>query len=90
VVVSLFGEDDFDRRDYRMGLAGLLAGIHSLRILAERGIAGPQDIAAARDGIDQVLNGIPEAQLPPEQRAQLNGLLSQIHDVANTYGGAKS
>ena len=87
--MSLFGEDDFDRRDYRMGLAGLLAGIHSLRILAERGIAGPHDIAAARDGIDAVLNAIPEAQLPPAQRAQLNALLSQIHDVANSYGGTR-
>ena len=87
MVVSLFGEDDFDRRDYRMGLAGLLAGIHSLRILAEHGIAGPHDIAAAREGIEQVLRTIPDEQLPVAQRAQIEGLLSKVHDIANGLSG---
>jgi len=83
VVVSLFGEDDYDRRDYRMGLAGLLAGIHSLRILAERGIATGQDIISSRQGIDDVLKMIPPSQFPAEQRAAIDSLLAKIQNTAS-------
>ncbi len=80
--MSLFGEDDFDRRDFRMGLAGLLAGIHSLRILAERGVASPEDISVSREGIDKLLTMIPDGQIPPAQLAGLGDLLDKVYAAA--------
>lgn len=79
-MVSLLGEDRWDERDYRMGLAGLLAGIHSLRILAERGIASRRDVEIAAEGIDQVFDTIKTWR--PGEREHLSGLLEQIAAVA--------
>jgi hypothetical protein len=82
VVVSLFGESSIDKRDFRMGLAGLLAGIHSLRILAERGIASAEDIGISQQGIEQVLSSIPESEFAASERAKLLDMLDKIRVTA--------
>jgi hypothetical protein len=89
VVVSIFGEFSTDKRDFRMGLAGLLAGVQSLRILAERGIASPEDIRVSRKGIDQVLDTIPEGELPEQQRSQIAEMLMKIEAAAAMNFGKK-
>ena len=80
--MSLFGESSTDQRDFRMGLAGLLAGIHSLRILAERGLASPEDIRVSTKGIEDVLGTIPAHELPQAQRQGLSDMLAKIHAAA--------
>ena len=75
----MFGESSYDRRDYVMGLAGLLAGLHSLRILAEKGLATSWDVSQAQVGLKQVLAQLPEGAIEPEQ---LNGL----HDLITNIG----
>ena len=74
----MFGESEFDKRDYMMGLAGLLAGIHCLRILAEKGIATADDIRVAKEGIESVLDHIPEVQIDPNQLQRLKDMLLKI------------
>ena len=87
MVVSLFGESGTDRRDYLMGLAGLSAGIHSLRILAERGIASPADIGVAIAGITPVLNQIPRSEIQPGTIEALTELLAKVESAAElNYG----
>ena len=81
-MVSLFGESATDQRDFRMGLAGLLAGIHSLRILAERGIATPEDIRISRLGIEKVLAAIPDHVFPAAQRQGIVDMLDKIGAAA--------
>lgn len=51
-MVSLFGEDNHDRRDFCMGRGGLLADIHSPRIPAGQG--DPARMGALIDLLDQV------------------------------------
>ncbi|WP_324828271.1 hypothetical protein [Qipengyuania zhejiangensis] len=80
--MSLFGESPTDQRDFRMGLAGMLAGIHSLRILAERGIASPEDIRISQQGIVDVLAQIPTAEFSSEQRAGIEDMLDKIWSTA--------
>ena len=80
--MSIFGESDEDRRDYMMGLAGFLAGIHSLRILAEKGIATPQDIMIANEGIETVLDRIPPGQVDPQSMERLKDMLLKIQIAA--------
>ena len=61
-----------------LGLAGLLAGIHSLRILAERGLAAPHDIQLAVDGMKAVLANIPEGSMNEAQVARLNEMIDGL------------
>jgi hypothetical protein len=82
MVVSIFGESDEDRRDYMMGLAGFLAGIHSLRILAEKGIATPADIMVAKDGIEGILDRIPASQVDSQSMERLKDMLLKIQIAA--------
>ncbi|HSG33417.1 MAG TPA: hypothetical protein VLA37_02700, partial [Sphingomonadaceae bacterium] len=82
VVVSMLGESSTDKRDFRTGLAGLLAGIHSLRILAEKGIASPEDIRISQEGIMEVLDQIPGHEFSEAQRAQIDGMLTKIWTTA--------
>jgi hypothetical protein len=82
MVVSIFGESAEDRRDYRMGLAGLLAGVHALRILAERGPGSTDDLHTAISGIRAVLDQIPAGSFQPGERANLDGMLFKIVDAA--------
>ena len=81
-MVSIFGESDEDRRDYMMGLAGFLAGIHSLRILAEKGIATPHDIMVAKNGIEGILDRIPAGQVDSQAMERLKDMLLQIQIAA--------
>ena len=80
--MSIFGERDEDRRDYMMGLAGFLAGIHSLRILAERGIATPADIMVAKEGIESILDRIPASQVDAQSMERLKDMLLKIQIAA--------
>ena len=81
-MVSIFGESAEDRRDYRMGLAGLLAGVHALRILAERGPATTDDLNSAISGIRTVLDQIPAGTFKSGERESLDGMLFKIVDAA--------
>ena len=80
--MSLFGESTDDQRDYRMGLAGLLAGVHALRILAERGPATVDDVYTAVQGIRAVLDQMPEGALRSGEREQLDSMLFKLVDAA--------
>ena len=71
-------ESSDDQRDNTLGLAGLLAGIHSLRILAERGLAEPQDIQVAVDGIKSVLAQIPAGSMDAGQLGNLEALIDSL------------
>jgi len=82
MVVSLFGESSTDQRDFRMGLAGLLAGIQSLRILAERGIASGDDIRISQKGIEDVLASIPESEFPASERDKISDMMNKIWATA--------
>ena len=84
-MVSIFGPDDWDQRDYRMGLAGLLAGVHALRILAERGIASAEDITVACDGMNAVLDQITTWRAG--EREKLNLMLSNLVAAAAKNNG---
>ena len=85
MVVSLFGESAEDQRDYRMGLAGLLAGAQALRILAERGLASATDLTVALVGVRQVLDAIPTWR--PGEREQLETLFDNlVQAAAQNYG----
>ena len=75
-------DNPFHRRDFTMGLAGFLAGIHSLRILAERGIASAEAMEVSLDGIRRTLATMPAGVLPEEQLAGIENLLTQIHQAA--------
>ena len=80
--MSLFGDTPSDFRDFRMGLAGLTAGIHALRILAEKGIASPGDIAMAREGIMGLLIEIPDSEFDSAKKAGIAEMLDKIAAVA--------
>lgn len=74
----MFGESSYDKRDLTMGLAGLLAGLHSLRILAEQGLAPYEDIVQAQTGLHQVLTQLPENAVDPSQLDALHALITNI------------
>ncbi|WP_340587158.1 hypothetical protein [Erythrobacter alti] len=80
--MNIFGESATDKRDRSLGLAGLLAGTQSLRILAERGIASPQDIEISIEGIKQVLDGVPANTLDAEMLGKFDALLESIRGAA--------
>ena len=71
-------ESSDDQRDKTLGLAGLLAGIHSLRILAERGLAEPHDIQVAVDGMKSVLAQIPAGSMDAGQLGNLEALIDSL------------
>ena len=74
----MFGESEFDKRDHMTGLAGLLAGIHSLRILAEKGIATAEDVRVSKQGIEDILDRIPPGQIDPQLLQSLKDMLLKI------------
>ena len=78
----MFGESDFDRRDWTMGLAGLLAGLQSLRILAQRGIASGEDIRVSLEGVRMLLATLPPGSADADMLRQFDGLLAQIEAAA--------
>jgi len=75
----MFGESSWDQRDFTFGLAGLLAGIHSLRILAERGIASPEDIQLSVDGIRATMKSVPAGMLADDQLVRIDDMLGNIY-----------
>ena len=89
--MSLFGESDTDKRDFSMGLAGLLAGIQSLRILAERGIASVEDIRTAQKGVGDVIATIPAGEMSTAHREQIDEMFDKIAATAAiTFGPRKN
>lgn len=69
-----------------MGLAGLLAGVHALRILAERGLASPGDISLSINGVRDVLDSIPTDAWKPGEREGLDAMLLKIIESAVSKG----
>ena len=84
MVVTLFGESSDDRRDRLLGIAGLTAGIHGLRIFAERGLASSIDIQTSVDGIRAVLEMLPEGSLEEGQFDRLEKMFDQMISIART------
>ena len=81
-MVKLFGESPEDFRDFRVGLAGLTASIHSLRILAEKGIADAADIEVAQKGIMDVLGQIPDADFSASHKVAIADMLEKVRMAA--------
>ena len=75
-------ETAYHQRDFTMGLAGFLAGIHSLRILAEKGIAGAEDMAVSLDGIRRTLDNMPAGIIPEAQLSGIEDMLDRIQQAA--------
>ena len=75
-------ESAYDKRDFTLGLAGFLAGIHALRILAEKGIASPDDMEVSLDGIRRTLATMPVGLIPDAQLAGIEEMLDRIHAAA--------
>ena len=78
----MFGESDWDKRDFTFGLAGFLAGVHALRILAERGIASSEDIHVSITGIRATMKSLPDGLLPAAQIAGLDEMLGKLFEAA--------
>ena len=85
----MFGESSYDRRDVTIGLAGFMAGVHSLRILAERGIASPEDIRVSAAGIRQVMAQLPPGMIAEDKLVELDGMLDALHVAALEADKAK-
>jgi hypothetical protein len=81
-MVVMFGETDWDKRGYTFGLAGFLAGVHALRILAERGIASAEDISVSLDGIRATLRNVPRGMISDAQLEGIEDMLAGIHAAA--------
>ena len=75
-------ESAYNKRDFTLGLAGFLAGIHSLRILAEKGIADSEDMQVSLEGIRRTLANMPVGMIPEAQMAGIEELLNRIHAAA--------
>ena len=75
-------EDPYQKRDFTLGLAGFLAGIHALRILAERGIASADDMEVSLDGIRATLATMPVGMIPEAQMSGIQEMLARIHAAA--------
>ena len=81
-------ESPYQKRDFTLALAGFLAGIHSLRILAEKGIAGAEDMEISLDGIRRTLATMPVGMIPDEQMAGIEAMLEAIHQAAIAAEGS--
>lgn len=88
-MVSLWESSD-DKRDRALGLAGLLGAVHSLRILAERGIASPDDIALSSVGIKQVLDTVPPHSMDARLMGELDAMLDSLVEAARQNFGKAS
>ena len=75
-------ENPYQKRDFTLGLAGFLAGIHALRILAERGIASADDMEVSLDGIRATLATMPIGMIPETQLSGIEDMLDRIHRAA--------
>ena len=61
-------ESAYHKRDFTLGLASFLAGVHSLRILAENGIASADDMEVSLEGIRRTLATMPVGMIPDAPR----------------------
>ena len=86
-MVSIFGESAEDHRDFRMGLAGLLAGTHALRILAEKGLASATEMTTSLAGVKQLLDQVTTWR--PGEREQLEGIFDNLVRTAALHYGTK-
>ena len=75
-------ESPYQKRDFTLGLAGFLAGVHSLRILAEKGIASADDMAVSLEGIRRTLATMPAGMIPEAQIEGIEDMLARIHEAA--------
>jgi CII-binding regulator of phage lambda lysogenization HflD len=75
-------ESPYQKRDFTLALAGFLAGIHSLRILAEKGVASADDMEVSLDGIRRTLATMPVGMIPEEQLTGIEQMLEAIHQAA--------
>ncbi len=75
-------ESAYHKRDFTLGLAGFLAGVHSLRILAENGIASADDMEVSLEGIRRTLATMPVGMIPDAQMAGIEEMLARIHEAA--------
>ena len=75
-------ESPYQKRDFTLGLAGFLAGVHALRILAEKGIASADDMEISLDGVRRTLLNMPAGMIPEAQLAGIEEMLTRIHQAA--------
>jgi len=75
-------ENPYNRRDYVFGLAGFIAGTHALRILAEQGLAKPDDIRLSIEGIRATLANLPTGMITDDQLSNIDQMLSNLHAAA--------
>ena len=75
-------QSTYDKRDFTLGLAGFIAGVHALRILAEKGIASAEDMRISLDGIRATIATMPAAMMSDDQLAGINDMLDRIHEAA--------
>ena len=78
----MLGENAYNRRDYVFGLAGFIAGTHALRILAEQGLAKPEDIRLSIEGIKATLANLPEGMLTDDHLQNMHDMLTNLHVAA--------
>ena len=86
--MSLFGDSAEDQRDYHVGMAGLLAGVQSLRILAENGLASATDLSVGLAGVREMLDSVPTWR--PGEREQLEDMFDKIVRIAAENFGKKN
>jgi hypothetical protein len=75
-------ENSYNRRDYVFGLAGFIAGTHALRILAEQGLASPDDIRLSIEGIRATLANLPAGMVTDDQLRNIDDMLTNLHAAA--------
>ena len=75
-------QSTYDKRDFTLGLAGFIAGVHALRILAEKGIASAEDMRVSLDGVRTTLASMPKAMISDDQLAGIEDMLDRIHAAA--------
>jgi hypothetical protein len=74
----LFFRKAHQRTDFKLGLAGLTAGIHALRLQAQSGQASQEDLRVSFDGVKAILDGIPATDLSSDKKAALFAMMDSI------------
>ncbi len=75
-------ETAYHQRDFTLGLAGFLAGIYGLRILAEKGIADAEDMHISLEGVRRTLANMPAGVIPEAQMVGIEEMLDRIYAAA--------
>ena len=74
----MFFRKAHQRTDFKLGLAGLTAGIHALRLQAQSGQASQEDLRVSFDGVKAILDGIPAADLSSDKKTALFAMMDRI------------